>query len=110
MHSISFRLYEFRKYGLLCLNKKSVNLSHARMVQAAIIQSETEKTSKTVPGQIVINVFITNLNASIHTPKYGQFGPNTSNLCAYSSQSLPNPKWFQGYYNMPSINTKSDLL
>ena len=109
MHSISFRLY-VKKIRTTMFEKTIGNLSHARMVQAAIIQSETEKTSKTVPGQIVINVFITNLNASIHTPRYGQFGPNTSNLCAYSSQKLPNAKWFQGYYNMPSINTKSDLL
>ena len=39
----------------------STDLSQARIVQAAMIQSEIEKTSKTVPGQIVIKVFITNL-------------------------------------------------
>jgi hypothetical protein len=36
-------------------------LSHALTVQLAIIKSERIKTSKTVPGHIVINVFNTNL-------------------------------------------------
>jgi hypothetical protein len=35
-------------------------LSHALNVQLAIIKSERIKTSKTVPGHIVINVFNTN--------------------------------------------------
>ncbi len=35
-------------------------LSQARNVQLAIIKSERIKTSKTVPGQIVINVLSTN--------------------------------------------------
>jgi len=36
-------------------------LSHALNVQLAIIKSERIKTSKTVPGHIVINVFNTNV-------------------------------------------------
>jgi hypothetical protein len=36
-------------------------LSHALNVQLAIINRESIKTSKTVPGHIVINVFNTNL-------------------------------------------------
>lgn len=36
-------------------------LSHARNVQLAIIKSERIKTSRTVPGHIVISVFNTNL-------------------------------------------------
>ncbi len=36
-------------------------LSQARNVQLAIIKSERIKTSKTVPGHIVINVLTTNL-------------------------------------------------
>lgn len=36
------------------------NLSHCLKVQLAIIQSDTIKTNKTVPGHIVINVFKTN--------------------------------------------------
>ena len=35
-------------------------LSHCRRVQLAMIQSDTMKTSSTVPGQIVIKVFRTN--------------------------------------------------
>lgn len=35
--------------------------SHWRRVQDAIIHSETMNTSSTVPGQIVISVFKTNL-------------------------------------------------
>ena len=50
------------KTVIICQLEKTVYLSQARIVQAAIIQSETEKTSRTVPGHIVINVFITNLN------------------------------------------------
>jgi hypothetical protein len=38
-----------------------VYLSHALNIQLAIIKSERIKTSKTVPGHIVINVFTTNL-------------------------------------------------
>lgn len=37
------------------------NLSHCLSVQLAIIQRDTIKTSNTVPGQIVISVFKTNL-------------------------------------------------
>jgi hypothetical protein len=36
-----------------------VYLSQALIVHAAMIHSEIEKTNKTVPGQIVISVFIT---------------------------------------------------
>jgi hypothetical protein len=36
-------------------------LSHALNVQLAIMKSERIKTSKTVPGHIVINVFNTNV-------------------------------------------------
>ncbi len=36
-------------------------LSHALNVQRAIMKSERIKTSKTVPGHIVINVFNTNV-------------------------------------------------
>lgn len=39
----------------------SAYLSQARRVQLAIIKSESIKTSRTVPGQMVINVFSTNL-------------------------------------------------
>lgn len=40
-------------------------LSHWRSVHEAIIHNETMKTSRTVPGQIVISVFKTNLFARI---------------------------------------------
>lgn len=46
-----------KKYLLLFF----VYLSHARNVQLAIIKSDKIKTSKTVPGHIVINVFNTNV-------------------------------------------------
>ena len=39
----------------------STYLSQALRVQLAIIKSESIKTSRTVPGQMVINVFSTNL-------------------------------------------------
>ena len=39
----------------------SINLSHARNVQLAIINSERIKTRRTVPGHIVMRVFKTNV-------------------------------------------------
>ena len=36
------------------------NLSQARIVQAAMIHREMEKTKRTVPGQMVMRVFMTN--------------------------------------------------
>ena len=47
-----------------CIDRDAVfviYLSHARIVQAAMIHSDMLNTSKTVPGQIVMRVFITNL-------------------------------------------------
>ena len=44
---------------------KSINspyLSQARIVHAAIIHNDILKTSSTVPGQMVIRVFMTNLS------------------------------------------------
>lgn len=38
----------------------ATDLSHTRTVQAAMIHREMLKTSSTVPGQIVMRVFITN--------------------------------------------------
>lgn len=40
---------------------KSTYLSHCLNVQLAIIHKETMKTRRTVPGQIVMRVFKTNL-------------------------------------------------
>ena len=37
------------------------HLSHCLSVQLAMIQRETMKTSRTVPGQMVMSVFRTNL-------------------------------------------------
>lgn len=47
-------------YGkLFSQEKKQTYLSQARTVHAAIIHNEILKTKSTVPGQIVIKVFIT---------------------------------------------------
>lgn len=45
---------------LRCI-KSCTDLSHTRTVQAAMIHREMLKTSSTVPGQMVMRVFITNL-------------------------------------------------
>jgi hypothetical protein len=45
----------------MSINGNKSYLSQARNVQLAIINSESIKTSRTVPGHIVINVFNTNL-------------------------------------------------
>ena len=58
----SFFLPDNRISGPSYFFQISVNyLSHCRSVQLAIIQRVTIKTNKTVPGQIVIRVFRTNL-------------------------------------------------
>ena len=41
------------------MNSYKTYRSHCRRVQLAIIHNETMKTKRTVPGQIVINVFST---------------------------------------------------
>ena len=43
-----------------CEDFKDSYLSHCLSIQLAMIQRDTMKTSSTVPGQIVIKVFITN--------------------------------------------------
>ena len=47
-------------FKVVWFGKLLAYLSHCRRVQLAMIQSDTMKTSSTVPGQIVIKVFITN--------------------------------------------------
>ncbi len=61
-HDVLDHDYQIDFNRLICqFSKFLLYLSQARNVQLAIIKSERIKTSKTVPGHIVINVLTTNL-------------------------------------------------